>query len=835
MTGNIYYRPIIPLLLSLIIGISCGLFLPGYSLWAYLFTASCFVFLLIKIIRKKSAVFLPIILLIFLGYLSIQPWLYDKVSPSNITYYADSVPINISGRVIESPEIKNNRLSFTLLVKEIEDNGIIIPVSGKINVKVFKNISDISEGDKVWFKSKIRSIRNFNNPGGFDYKRYMGFKGISGTAYVAGDKIGIEKQNKNISGKSLIADARKRFSFLIDKSAPAPEAGVLKALITGDKNSVSKQIREDFNRTGTSHVLAISGLHIGIVAAVSFLFFRTILSYFNFFLWNAWTKKGAAVLSLFPVILYGLIAGMSPSTQRAVIMVSVFLISFFAEKDQDAINTLAVAALLILAFYPPSLFMISFQLSFISVFFIILGLNYTIYRKNKKSEYDKGRLSGIKRKITAFFLVSFFAITGTLPLVMYYFNQISLVGLVTNCIAVPLIGFVIVPAGLLSFFIYPVSSIFSVWLLKAASVVLKIALGLIKYFADLPFAALKTITPSIFEIVWYYLLLFTLFEILKRIVIRKETIKYSSILESIRLRAPFIALIILVIAGYADLWYWLDKRYLHKDLRVTVIDVGQGTSSLLELPGGYNVLVDGGGFSDNSIFDVGRYVLAPFLWKKKINTVDTLVLSHTDSDHLNGLLYIAKNFHVKEIWFNGEAADSVGYKKFLEIVKKKNIKMQDFKDLKKEKTINGVMFKILYPEAGFMEKKDKWRQGDNSSLVLKTVFGTKSFLFTGDIKAMGESELIRVAGKLLKSNVVIVPHHGSKTSGSKEFIDKVNPEIAVISAGWKNRYKFPHPVVVDRFEKKRCDIYRTDQNGAVEMSTDGKELVITPMVAGKKS
>ncbi|MBU4011681.1 MAG: MBL fold metallo-hydrolase, partial [Proteobacteria bacterium] len=343
------------------------------------------------------------------------------------------------------------------------------------------------------------------------------------------------------------------------------------------------------------------------------------------------------------------------------------------------------------------------------------------------------------------------------------------------------------------------------------------------------------ITPSVFEIVLYYLFLFTVFEILKRIIIKKETKKNGSVFESIMLRAPFFALIILIIAGYADLWHWLDKRILHEDLRVTVVDVGQGTSSLLELPGGYNVLVDGGGFSDNDVFDVGRNIIAPFLWNKKINTVDVLVLSHTNSDHLNGLLYIADNFNVKEIWSNGEAADSLGYKNFLEIIKKKNIKMQSFEYIKRGKTINGVMFKILYPEADFMEKKEKWRKGDNSSLVLKTVFGTKSFLFTGDIKARGEADITKIAGRLLKSTVIIVPHHGSKTSSTEEFIDKVNPEIAIISAGWKNRYKFPSPLVLDRYKKRMCNIYRTDENGAIEMSTDGKELVVTPTVINSRS
>lgn len=835
MTGNIYYRPIIPLLLSMITGVLFGLYFPGYCLWAYVFASFCFLALFIKIIKKKSAVLLPIVLFVSLGYLSIQPWLYEKVSASHISYYADGVPLYISGQIIESPEIKNNRLSFVLLVQQVEDKEKFVSVSGKINVKVLKNIPDISIGDKVRFKSKIRSVRNFNNPGGFDYKRYLRFKGICGTAYVAGDELGIEKKDNNIKGKWLIESARNKFSSLINESVPATESSVLKALIVGDRNSISQQIRENFNRTGTSHVLAISGLHIGIVAAVSFLFFKLIFSYFSFFLWNAWTKKAAAILSLFPVIIYGLLAGMSPSTQRAVVMVSVFLISFFIEKDQDAINTLAVAALLILSIHPPSLFMISFQLSFISVFFIILGMNYTLYRKNINIEQDKGLLSGLRRKGAAFFLVSFFATIGTYPLVMYYFNQISLVGLAANCIAVPLIGFVVVSGGLLSFFIYPLSSVLSIWLMKSTSVVLGIALELIKYFANMPFAAVKTITPSVFEIVLYYLFLFTVFEILKRIIIKKETKKNGSVFESIMLRAPFFALIILIIAGYADLWHWLDKRFLHKDLRVTVVDVGQGGSSLLELPGGYNVLVDGGGFSDNDVFDVGRNIIAPFLWNKKINTVDVLVLSHTNSDHLNGLLYIADNFNVKEIWSNGEAADSLGYKNFLEIIKKKNIKMQSFEYIKRGKTINGVMFKILYPEADFMEKKEKWRKGDNSSLVLKTVFGTKSFLFTGDIKARGEADITKIAGRLLKSTVIIVPHHGSKTSSTEEFIDKVNPEIAIISAGWKNRYKFPSPLVLDRYKKRMCNIYRTDENGAIEMSTDGKELVVTPTVINSRS
>jgi len=814
----------------MIAGISCGPLFPSHSEWAYLAVSCCSGIMLIKIIRKKSALFLPFFLFFSLGYLSIQPWFPEKPPDSHIAAFTDAGPLNISGKVIESPEIRDKRLSFVLLAETVEKDGKIIPVRGKISVKVLNGIPEISTGDKVYFKSGIRSIRNFNNPGGFDFKRYMAFNGITGTAYAAWDNIRIEQNEENIEWKRVIENARKKFAFLIDNSASYGEAGVLKALVIGDQNSITPEIREAFNRTGTSHILSISGLHVGIVATVSFLFFNKLLSYFNLFLWNAWTRKGAAILSLLPVIIYGLLAGMSPSTQRAVIMVSVFLMSFFIEREQDGINTLAVAAMLILALHPPSLFLISFQLSFLSVWFIIAGMNLTLYRKDGESKAEEGWRLRLQRRTAAFFLVSFFATIGTFPVVMYYFNQVSLVGLAANCVAVPLIGFAVVSAGLLSFFIYPVSSLVSVWLIKASSLILGVSLEFINYFAKLPFAAIKTVTPSFFEITWYYILLGVVFVILKEKSREIGREREASVFGRIKHKAPFIAIVLLIIAGYADIWYWLDKRFLQKDLKVTVVDVGQGTSALLELPGGYNVLVDGGGFSDNSIFDVGEKITAPFLWRKKIRSVDALVLSHPNSDHLNGLLYIAENFNVKGIWTNGEAADSLGYKRLLEIIREKNIMMKDFKEAVRDRVINGTRFQILYPEAGFKEKKEKWRKGDNSSLVLKAVFGEKSFLFTGDIKEKGESDLVRLAGNHLKSTVLIVPHHGSKSSSTDKFIDKIDPEIAIIPVGWKNRYNFPAPEVLERYKSRRCRILRTDENGAVTMSTDGKALKVTSMI-----
>jgi competence protein ComEC len=255
----------------------------------------------------------------------------------------------------------------------------------------------------------------------------------------------------------------------------------------------------------------------------------------------------------------------------------------------------------------------------------------------------------------------------------------------------------------------------------------------------------------------------------------------------------------------------------------------------LELPYGYNVLIDGGGFSDNRMFDVGANVVAPFLWQKKIRTIDTIVLSHPNSDHLNGLIYIAENFHVKHVWTNHEAASTFAYQLFVETVERNNIQMPAYKKISGDHDINGVHIDVLYPPVDFSEKSriQTWRNLDNNSLVLKVSFNGVSFLFPGDIKAPAEYELVSTVGDKLRSTVLLAPHHGSKTSSTGRFLEKVSPEVAVISSRYKSRFGFPHPSVLKRYQAKRCRILETAHSGAISMWTDGHILTIRPYIADK--
>lgn len=839
-TKTFYSRPVIPLLLSMILGIVIGARFPGYGTWMIVVVLVCAASLLFFILKNRSSKLFPLGLLIALGYLSIQPWVCPEFPSNHVINFMDMHAWKITGVIVTSDAKNFNRQKCILRTEFLENKGEPFSVMGRIRLTVSGDVPNLSTGDRIVFWARIRSIRNFNNPGGFDYQQYMAFKKVWGSAYVSSDKLALIEKNAHKGLGAIISDARHRMSNLIDQIGDEEQQGVLKALIVGERNAITPELRMSFNRVGAGHLLAISGLHIGIIATASFLFFKWILSHIRLFLLNAWTKKGAVLLSIIPVLVYGLLSGMSPSSQRAVIMVIVFLMAFLVEREHDLLNTLAIAALIILIVHPPSVFSISFQFSFAAVLSIIYGLSrlpppwlsdQNIIRKQKWSK--------VAIKLYYFFMTSFFAVIGTLPLVMRYFNQVSLVGLPANIIFIPLIGFVVVPLGIMAVFLYPLTVPGALICLRSGSAVLEFVIKIINLISGWTFAAKKTVTPNYLEIFCFYLLFWVLIDLISIKIKTPAALSKdrNGKNESFVRKSMVIVGLVTVLLLSADVGYWWYQRYWRDDLRVSMIDVGHGNASLLELPHGYNMLIDGGGFSDNRLFDVGARIVAPFLWQKKIRSVDTLVLSHANSDHLNGLIYIAENFHVKNVWTNHEAADTFGYRIFMEAIKKNNIQMPAYYKVAGVHDINGVHIDILSPQKDFIEKRktETWRNLDNNSLILKASFKDVSFLFPGDIKARAEYELVSTVGDKLRSSVLLAPHHGSKTSSTERFLEKVKPEVVVISSRYKSRFGFPHSSVLKRYQDMGCRVLETALNGAVSMRTDGQALTIRPAITKKNT
>jgi competence protein ComEC len=607
---------------------------------------------------------------------------------------------------------------------------------------------------------------------------------------------------------------RDRIRDFINREATLPSSGIFKALVLGEQGDLPEDIKEHFILTGTAHLLAISGDQFGIVALLSFSLLIWMLKRSEFFLLSISVRKWAAALTIPCIVLYALIAGGGISVIRAAIMVITFLFAILLHRERNLLHTLALAAFLILIFSPPSLFDVSFQLSFLAVLSILYLVPRFLqaFRQEEiplllKTSWKKNILKYMRLSL----LVTGVAILGTAPLVAFHFNRFAPIGFITNPFIIPWVGFLIVPlsltASIFSFFFLP----FAAFLINLNSFVTLILLRVLAFFASLPLASFFVSTPTIFEIVLFYSLLFLA----------------AHFRKGKKIRYLFAGL---CIAFACDLAYWNLKDSFQKNLKLTFIDVGHGDSIFIEFPKGKKMLIDGGGLYEDR-FDTGKNVIAPFLWKKKIRRIDTLVLTHPDPDHLKGLNFIASQFSIGQFWENGMEIQSEPYLQLKETLRQKKIKTQSLNEETLSQIIHGVEVSVLNPPAwnAMQRKAQNPSQLNNSSLVMKLQFKNVSMLLAGDIEKEAEGRMLR-KGYSLKADMIKVAHHGSSSSSSPFFLEKVRPAYAIFSVGERNIGKLPHPDVLKRYEQLGSRILRTDKHGAITVVTDGKDIKVTPFL-----
>jgi competence protein ComEC len=418
-----------------------------------------------------------------------------------------------------------------------------------------------------------------------------------------------------------------------------------------------------------------------------------------------------------------------------------------------------------------------------------------------------------KKNILKYFMLSLLvtgvAILGTAPFVALHFNRISPIGILTNLFAIPWVGFLIVPlsliASLLSFFFYPMATL----LIHAIDFLTLILLKVVALFASIPYASFFISTPTAFEIILFYLLLFFAAHLRKR-----RWIRYL-----------FAGLCIVFVLDFA---FWNLKGLLQRNLIMTFIDVGHGDSILLEFPRRKRMLIDGGGLYDDR-FDIGKKVIAPFLWKKKIRRIDILVLTHPDPDHFKGLKFIASQFSIGQFWDNGHKGNSESYRQLDETLSIKKIERLSLNEGSPTQMINGVeIFFLNPPVLNSVQKKSRSLVDlNNSSLVMKLNFKNVSILLPGDIGKEAEEQMLR-KGYPLKADILKFPHHGSFSSSSPLFLQRVKPFYAVLSVGERNIGRLPHPEVIKRYQQLDSRIFRTDKHGAITVITDGEKIEVRP-------
>ncbi len=834
-------RPLIAPLLSLMAGILCSsvLVLGDH----FLLSALLAVLILLLWCRLKAltnaALFFLCCALLLCGWLQMNTYLYQPPGKGHIIEQLRVDPVTVEGVIVESPLLFPEKTDLMISAHGLTDSkGDYFPVHGKIMIS-FRGTQAFDYGDVVRVRTRLRKVRNFRNPGGFNYERYLRYQGVLLRGSVADDsRIVVLRKGYGNPIRQKLEGFRSTIRTFVDTNAPSPEKEIIQACILGDQQQIPRELRDAFSKTGISHIIAISGFNMSMIAFFSIYLVRGIIRRFPYLLLRFDLYKLSVLFAMPPVILYTFIAGAGMSVLRATLMILAFMAALLISKSRDLYNTLAMAALIILLVYPPALFDVSFQLSFAAVLAILLitpvltafipkpepvpGTPYSLPVLCSKGLYA----------FALFIIVSLSAMLGTMPLIAFYFNRLSVVSLFANITIVPILGILAIPVSMATIFFLPFSSLVSTFFLDIAGTLVMISLTLNDFFASLPWAAFYLTTPSLLELLFFYAFLYGLIEGLAHLSGNNTVNSDDHPSFLIRLRSCPTWIHYTMAASV--FFFCLDAVYLHQknsdrgEFSATAIDVGQGSSILVRFPGDQTMLIDGGGFT-NSTFDVGKYIVAPYLWHERLKRIDIVVLTHPHPDHLNGLPFILENIPVREVWINGEMSDSEEYLRFRAIIKSKGLIQRSMTAGNSPIVIGGVRIEYLNPFGPVSSKEEEatFTETNDGSLVMRMTYGEVSFLFPGDISLMTE-ERLAYDSRGLRSQLLFVPHHGGRTSSSEAFLQKIRPQMAIISVGADNLFRLPHPDVLKRLKERGLITYRTDLHGAITASTDGLGVSIYP-------
>lgn len=696
-----------------------------------------------------------------------------------------------------------------------KDQEIHQPTHGLVRLSILgKWPAEILPGDQLVVRANLKRPRSFHTPGAFDYARFLAQKDIWITGFIP-SPLFIKKLNSNNSltqkYKYFPEKVRTHITTFLDHNLEPRFASIYRALLVGDRSSVSSSDLELFKASGTFHILAISGLHIAVIATLLYFIFYWLLSRSEYLLLHFPVRKIVAVLTIPILFGYALLAGMNSPVTRAVIMSSIVLIALCTDRKKSPAPLVAAAAGIILIFEPQQLFTVSFQLSFsaiIGILFILPILQKIILGQDDPEHKATPFTIAYKYTLSAL-LVSVTATLATAPIIISTFNRISTIGPLANLILEPLICLWCLPAGIIALPFMLLSPETANLFLHFGSYGISAALFVAELLTAFPLASIFLPDPSSFSFIVFYLFLIYLW--VSGFAIN---IKYRKKTAFIFL--PGLLLFILIFSVFSS----TSNRQRPK---ISFIDVGQGSSTLIE-SGDKTVLIDGGG-SSYSHRSVGETVIAPFLWDKGLRTIDTIIITHPDSDHYNGLGYILDHFSPRLIWVRDLHGHDHNYKTFIGRAQKKgvNVTIPEAGDILHEDDI------ILQCLTNLKDQKFKnTRSGGsaNSGLILKGCLKGHCFLFPGDINTSMEEFLLQ-QGVSLKADTLLSAHHGSKTSNSTKFLTAVSPQHTIVSAATSKRGYFPHQSFLDKCKAQNIEVLNTSQDGTIEFEMTNNNTAIS--------
>ncbi|ETI67157.1 DNA internalization-related competence protein ComEC/Rec2 [Neobacillus vireti] len=760
MNGKYFYFA-----LAALLGVLCSLvtFLPFFLLTFF------YLYLLNKYKRfKNKQLFVVMFIFVTFVFLAGRTQLENKsLIPETITDFY--IEYN------QNPKIDGDLLQIQATEKQFKEKLLI-----RYKIK--------SEAEQVLLKSKsfynclcqvsgtIKKPAIAKNPNSFDYRQYLASKDIYWI---------VESQENPLQNCSPMRPSPmtmvKQLRFLgiryLEAHFPIEIASLSAALIFGDRSMLDPVLLGDFQKTGIVHLLAISGLHVSLlVGMVFYLGIRIGLT--RQFMMNF-------LLLILPV--YVILTGASPSVIRAVLMIYLVLLTvkWKSRLKLLPIDAISLAFMIFLFFSPKVIVDIGFQLSF-SVSLVIIFSAPIILRR-----YQNNGARILATSVTAQL--------AALPLLFYHFFEMSLMGIAANMLYIPLFSFVYLPGLYILFIIQILFGNTPLFLINIFKNIINLSNHLIGYLAHFSFAAFVPGRPNIIQLIIYIVIIVAIFYIWEAKVYQKKK--------------THLFYLVVILLSFQPVWNWLNPIG-----EVTMIDVGQGDSSLIHLPHGRGTyLIDTGGtmtFGEEEEwkhrlkpYEVGRDVVVPFLKGKGITKIDKLILTHGDMDHIGGTFSILKELRVKQILLPSVVAPSETELRIIQEAEKRKIPVIKVSAGDQWKSA-GSKFNILSPEKNFSGERNR------GSIALVAQVGGVTWFFGGDLDQEGEMKISKQFPNLT-IDVLKAGHHGSKTSSAEAFIKQINPGTALISAGETNRYGHPHQEVLERLRETNTTIYRTDLQGAI--------------------
>ncbi len=678
------------------------------------------------------------------------------------------------GVIYNTPLINGDRLSF-----QVEDqNKNIVQLSYKMkSASEKKQMRQLHAGVSCIFDGERKEPQIARNFHGFNYRDYLYKQNIH---FILEATYISECRKTSLSLVQWILLLRQQAILGVTEMFPEQSGAFMNALLFGDRQQMTFEVEEQYQQFGLVHLLAISGSHIVLLMViVYFILLR-----------SGVTREIATVCLIFFIPIYMILAGASPSVIRASITGVLMLIAFMCSIRLSSLDALSITAICMLIFDPYLVFNIGFQFSFVGSFALLLSAPLLLESGN-----------GVIRNSIYISLISQLVST---PILLYHFGYYSPYSIFLNILYVPFLSLIVLPCSIIVLICMPIIPFLAKSFANVLSIGLNLSNDFLSYCESLPFTRLNFGQTPILLVALYCVSIISVLMVWERRI-------------SKGMMFIFAGIFLFISTGHYVYPYFRESG------SVTFLDVGQGDAILIRLPYDQEIyLIDTGGTirlnkeewqRKKHEFSVGNDILIPYLQKEGIKKIDKLIVTHGDADHIGAAQELLSNITVKEVVFGRKEQEAILEK----AVKKQALE----KEVKISEVGEGESWRVNEAEFFVLAPTGKERSENNASIVLWAKLGGITWLFTGDLEEEGEKGLVATYPDL-RADVLKVAHHGSNTSSITPFLSAVQPNIAIISVGERNRYGHPHKEVIERFEKMGIEIWRTDKQGAISYVFKGE-------------